>query len=94
LACHFKLRVIALDIQTIDQLRMCNNFLTVSILLRLVNFLLILVFCGEKGVCGNLHGELVVLVVDSCLVKNVKLLNVRTICESIVWNANQHKRHN
>lgn len=47
---------------------MCYNFFAVPILLSLVNLLLILILREEKSVGRNLHGQFVVLVMDSCLI--------------------------
>ena len=44
------------------------HFFAVTILLSLVDFLLILILREEKGVGRNLHGQFIVLVMDSCLV--------------------------
>ena len=37
LTCHFKLGVVSLDVEIVDKVRVCNHFLTMSILLGLIN---------------------------------------------------------
>lgn len=69
-----------------------NNFFAQTDLLGLFDFLLVFeTFRSEASISRNLHGKLVVFVVDPSLVENVELLNLAS-AEFFIRDPDQQER--
>lgn len=71
--CHLELLVVSFNVEVLEESRACDHFFTLAHLLSLFdsNFGLEGL---ETGISCDLHGQLIVLVVNPGLVKNIKFL--------------------